>query len=36
MNGSLPHLGRRGEGWVALQVLLLAVIVAAGSRGSRG
>jgi protein-S-isoprenylcysteine O-methyltransferase Ste14 len=35
MNGGLPQLGRRGEGWVALQMLLLAVIVAAGSRGSR-
>ena len=35
MNGSLPQLGRRGEGWVALQLVLLAAIVAAGSRGSR-
>ena len=34
MNGGLPQLGRRGEGWVALQLLLLAVIVATGSRGS--
>jgi len=35
MNGSLPQLGRRGEGWVALQLALLAVIAAAGIRGSR-
>ncbi len=35
MNGSLPQLGRRGEGWVALQLVLLAVIAAAGIRGSR-
>jgi protein-S-isoprenylcysteine O-methyltransferase Ste14 len=35
MNGSLPQLGRRGEGWVALQVMLLAAIAAAGMRGSR-
>jgi len=35
MNGSLPQLGRRGEGWVALQLVLLAAIAAAGSRGSR-
>lgn len=35
MNGSLPQLGRRGEGWVALQVVLLAAIAAAGVRGSR-
>jgi protein-S-isoprenylcysteine O-methyltransferase Ste14 len=35
MKGSLPQLGRRGEGWVALQLVLLAAIVAAGSRGSR-
>ena len=30
MNGSLPQLGRRGEGWVALQLVLLAAIAAAG------
>jgi protein-S-isoprenylcysteine O-methyltransferase Ste14 len=35
MNGSLPQLGRRGEGWVALQLVLLAAITAAGTRGSR-
>ena len=35
MSASLPQLGRRGEGWVALQVVLLAAIAAAGSRGSR-
>jgi len=35
MNGSLPQLGRRGEGWVALQLVLLAAIAAAGTRGSR-
>ena len=35
MNGSLPELGRRGEGWVALQVAFLAAIAAAGSRGAR-
>jgi protein-S-isoprenylcysteine O-methyltransferase Ste14 len=29
----LPQLGRRGEGWVALQIVLLAVIVAAGLAG---
>ncbi len=35
MNGSLPQLGRRGEGWAALQLVLLVVIAAAGIRGSR-
>jgi protein-S-isoprenylcysteine O-methyltransferase Ste14 len=35
VNGSLPQLGRRGEGWVALQLALLVVISAAGIRGSR-
>jgi protein-S-isoprenylcysteine O-methyltransferase Ste14 len=35
MNASLPQLGRRGEGWVALQLVLLGVIAAAGSRGAR-
>jgi protein-S-isoprenylcysteine O-methyltransferase Ste14 len=34
MNGSLPQLGRRGEGWVALQLSLIAVIAASGARGS--
>lgn len=33
MARSLPQLGRRGEGWVALQIVLLAVIVAAGVMG---
>jgi protein-S-isoprenylcysteine O-methyltransferase Ste14 len=31
----LPELGPRGEGWVALQVVLLAAMVAAGIRGRR-
>jgi protein-S-isoprenylcysteine O-methyltransferase Ste14 len=35
VNSRLPQLGQRGEGWVALQVLLLVVILAAGVRGSR-
>ncbi len=35
MSGSLPQLGRRGEGWVAMQLVLLAVIAATGIRGSR-
>jgi protein-S-isoprenylcysteine O-methyltransferase Ste14 len=35
MNGSLPQLGRRGEGWVALQLVFLVAIAAAGIRGSR-
>jgi protein-S-isoprenylcysteine O-methyltransferase Ste14 len=35
MNGSLPQLGRRGEGWVAPQPMLIAAILAAGIRGSR-
>ena len=33
MTSRLPRLGRRGEGWVALQVALLVVIVAAGIVG---
>ena len=33
MTDRLPQLGRRGEGWVALQIVLLAVIVAAGVLG---
>jgi protein-S-isoprenylcysteine O-methyltransferase Ste14 len=35
MSRSLPQPGRRGEGWVALQVVLLAAIAAAGTRDSR-
>lgn len=31
----LPQLGRRGEGWVALQALLLVVMMVAGVRGPR-
>jgi protein-S-isoprenylcysteine O-methyltransferase Ste14 len=31
----LPSLGRRGEGWVALQVCLIAAIAAAGLLGPR-
>ena len=31
----LPELGSRGEGWVALQVVLLAAMAAAGLRGRR-
>jgi protein-S-isoprenylcysteine O-methyltransferase Ste14 len=31
----LPQLGRRGEGWVALQVLLVAAMVAAGTKGRK-
>ena len=31
----LPEMGPRGEGWVALQVVLLAAIVTAGMRGWR-
>jgi protein-S-isoprenylcysteine O-methyltransferase Ste14 len=30
----LPQLGRRGEGWVALQVVLLVAIIAAGVLGA--
>ncbi len=32
---TLPELGPRGEGWVALQVVLLAAMAAAGIRGRR-
>jgi hypothetical protein len=32
MNGGLPQLGRRGEDWGALELVLLAAIVAAGIR----
>jgi protein-S-isoprenylcysteine O-methyltransferase Ste14 len=35
MNGSLPQLGRRGGGWVALPLVLLGIIAASGIRGSR-
>jgi protein-S-isoprenylcysteine O-methyltransferase Ste14 len=35
MSSNLPQLGRRGEGWLALQMMLLAAIFAAGIRGSR-
>ena len=35
MTGRLPQLGRRGEGWVALQMVLVAVILTAGVRGAR-
>jgi len=31
----LPQLGRRGEGWVALQVVLVAAMVAAGTKGRK-
>ena len=31
----LPSLGRRGEGWVAIQVVLIVAIVAAGILGPR-
>ncbi len=31
----LPSLGPRGEGWLALQVVLLALLAAAGAWGSR-
>ena len=33
MNSRLPQLGQRGEGWVTLQVVLLAAMLAAGIRG---
>ena len=35
MTSRLPQLGRRGEGWVALQVVLVAAIVAAGTKGRK-
>jgi protein-S-isoprenylcysteine O-methyltransferase Ste14 len=35
MNRSLPQLGPRGEGWAALQVVLMAAIAVAGMRGRR-
>jgi len=31
----LPQLGRRGEGWVALQIVLVAAMVAAGTKGRK-
>jgi len=31
----LPQLGHRGEGWVALQVVLLAAMLAAGTKGRK-
>ena len=33
--GSLPSLGRRGEGWVVLQGVLIAALVAVGLKGPR-
>jgi protein-S-isoprenylcysteine O-methyltransferase Ste14 len=35
MNGSLPQLGRRGEGWVALQIVLVVAMAVAGTKGRR-
>ena len=35
MTSRLPQLGRRGEGWVALQIVLVAVMVAAGTKGRK-
>ena len=32
---SFPQMGPRGEGWVALQVALMAAVAAAGKRGRR-
>jgi protein-S-isoprenylcysteine O-methyltransferase Ste14 len=32
---TLPEMGSRGEGWVALQLVLIAAIVTAGVRGRR-
>jgi protein-S-isoprenylcysteine O-methyltransferase Ste14 len=32
---TLPEMGPRGEGWVALQLVLIAAIVTAGMRGRR-
>jgi protein-S-isoprenylcysteine O-methyltransferase Ste14 len=34
MTSRLPQLGRRGEGWVVLQVALLVAIIAAGALGA--
>jgi protein-S-isoprenylcysteine O-methyltransferase Ste14 len=35
MTSRLPQLGRRGEGWVALQLVLVAVMAAAGAKGRK-
>jgi protein-S-isoprenylcysteine O-methyltransferase Ste14 len=35
VDSRLPQLGERGEGWVALQVVFLAAIMAAGIKGNR-
>jgi protein-S-isoprenylcysteine O-methyltransferase Ste14 len=35
VNSRLPQLGQRGEGWVALQGVMLVAIIAAGARGRR-
>ena len=35
MKSRLPQLGRRGEGWVALQIVLVAAMVAAGTKGRK-
>ena len=35
MTSRLPQLGRRGEGWVALQIVLVAVMAAAGTKGRK-
>lgn len=35
MTRELPRLGPHGEGWLALQIVLLAAIAAAGVRGPR-
>ena len=35
MRSQLPQLGRRGEGWVAPQPLLIAALAVAGAKGRR-
>ena len=35
MTSRLPRLGRRGEGWVAPQPVLIAALVVAGARGRK-
>jgi protein-S-isoprenylcysteine O-methyltransferase Ste14 len=35
VNSRLPQLGQRGEGWVALQVVLVAVVMVAGIKGRK-
>ena len=35
MTSRLPQLGRRGEGWVALQIVLVAAMVAEGTKGRK-